>query len=87
MNKTGKHVPPPDPANFTWLEMHDTKDIVLSRNGQPLISVTLRAIHGDRVGLQITAIDATRRQVPDPRQPTVEKSQPDGAQNPGEAKK
>lgn len=68
VNKTGKHVPAPNPDNFVWLEMHDTKDIVISTIGQPLISVTLRAVHGDRIGLQITAVNSDR-QFRDPRLP------------------
>lgn len=86
MNRTGKHVPAANPANFVWLEMHDTKDIVMSRDGHPLLSVTLRAIHGDRIGLQITAVNSSS-QVRDPRlPPTVERTKPDSTEDSGEAK-
>jgi hypothetical protein len=49
------HVPPPNPDHFTWLELDETRDIVLSQYGQPLISVTLRKIEGGKVALQITS--------------------------------
>jgi hypothetical protein len=85
VNNTGKHVPAANPANFVWLEMHDTKDIVLSRDGQPLLSVTLRAVHGERIGLQITAVKSSH-QVRDPRLPPVERTPSDSTATSGEAK-
>jgi hypothetical protein len=48
------HVPPPNPANFSWLEIDETRDILVSNSGTPLISVTLRKIEGGKVALQIT---------------------------------
>jgi hypothetical protein len=66
--------------------MHDTKDIILNRDGRPLLSVTLRAIHGDRIGLQITAVKS-EQQVRDPRlPPTVERTQADSSMAQPEAK-
>ena len=90
MNKTGAHVPPPNPANFVWLEMNDTKDIVVSLGGQPLVSVTLRAVEDVigpiRIGLQITSVKSAR-QVRDQRLPlTVERTQSESTANPDEAK-
>jgi hypothetical protein len=52
------HVPPPTPENFTWLEVDETRDVLITMEGKPLISVTLRKIEGGKVALQITSSPA-----------------------------
>jgi hypothetical protein len=58
------HVPSPDPENFWVLDLDEPRVIMCDdRSGdlQPLLTITVRKIHGNKVSLQITASPKMRR--------------------------
>jgi len=53
---TMKHVPPPDPANFWKLLLNEPRVVMIDPTTmEPMLTVTVREIDGQRISLQITA--------------------------------
>jgi len=51
------HVPPPNPENFWKLLLNEPRVILIDESGskiEPLVTITVREIDGQRISLQIT---------------------------------
>lgn len=55
------HVPPPDPANFWKLLLNEPRVIMVDpKTKQPVLTITVREIDGQRISLQVTASPEVR---------------------------
>lgn len=53
---TMQHVPPPDPANFFKLLLNEPRVVMIDQSTmEPMLTITVREIDGQRISLQITA--------------------------------
>ncbi len=61
-----EHIQPPEAANYWWLDLNKPRTVVTNEAGEPILTITVREISGEKVALQLSVAPGAKISGGDP---------------------